>query len=178
MRVLRPLLALACLGLAGFEVWSLVCLLHDIAEITSIRPIPYNVAVQRGVELLTNQAGSCAQLTTLLLGALAALWIAKGDEPRLALSRRLWPEIVMWCTGVLMLGTGLYCYHEYLSRVASALEVGGVTSPSSISIPDVFNEKFESLLTEQFRLLVFGTILSGLAILSVRQTSGGQHAGS
>jgi hypothetical protein len=153
----------------------MTALLRAVASTTSVTAVPYNDAVQKGVELLVNQSGSWAQATTLLLGALAALWIAKGDEPRLALRLRLWPEIVIWCAGVFMLGAGLYCYNDYLDSIATALEVGGLTSDTAISIPNVFDEKYEALRSEQFRLLLFGTAASALAILSVRQQFSGGH---
>lgn len=157
-------------------VWRIVKmngLLDAIASATSVVAVPYNDAIQKGVELLIEQSVSWAQATTLLLGVLATLWIAKGDDPRLAFRTRLVPEIAMCCAGMLMLFASLYCYHEYLAGIVTALEAGGSTSPEVIKIPNVFHEKYEALRGEQLTLLLFGFVASGLAVFSVRNLSGG-----
>lgn len=169
MKLLRACLGVVALVILGWRVVNLWTALDTVASTTSVVGIPYNDAVEKGVELLVQQADSWAQATTLLLAAVAALWIAKGDEPRLALKRRLWPEIAMWVAGVLMLGAGLYCHNEYLAGIASALETGGVTSgQDSIRVPNVFDDRYEVLRAQQLWLLVLGSTASVLAVFSVR----------
>jgi hypothetical protein len=72
-----------------------------------------------------------------------------------------------------MLIAGLYCHNEYLDRISSALESGGVTSKEAMSIPDVFGPKYESLMAEQFRLLIISSVSSAVALFSVAQLAGG-----
>ena len=79
----------------------------------------------------------------------------------------------MSVSGALMLIAGLYCYNEYIAGIAAALEAGGTTSGQTVSIPDVFDDKFDALRTEQFRLFLVGALASVLAVFSVRHLSGG-----
>ncbi len=165
----RVILALASLGILAWQLVRMKTLLSAVKSTTSVPAVPYNDAVQKGIELLVDQSGTWAQATVVLLGTLVALWIAKGDESGLAFRVELWPEICIWLAGAFMLGAGLYCHNEYLDSIVTALEVGGLTSDATIKIPNVFDEKYEAVRSEQFRLLIFGTAASAVAILSVRK---------
>lgn len=173
MRLARILLALASLGILAWRVLRMISLVHYIDRTTSVTSLRYNEITQRGIDVLIKQTDSWAQATTILIGVLAALWVAKGDEPRLALTHLLWPEITMWCAGVAMLVLELYCQKEYLGIIAHALEVGGATASGTQStIPDVFNNPYEALRIEQMWLLLFGGAASVCAVFSVRHLSG------
>jgi hypothetical protein len=174
------LLARVCLVVVAtiLLVWQLTAmnrLLGEVQSITAIRSVPYNEAVQSAVNLLVEQSTSWSQVALLLLGALAALWIAKKDEAGLALKPQNWPEIVMWLAGVGLLVASVYCHNEYLDGLAAALQAGGVTAGTTITIADVFSDKFEALRREQATLLVFGTAISVVAFFSIRNLAGEQR---
>jgi hypothetical protein len=156
---------------------SVRVLFSQIDKVTILTPIPYNDLVQKGIDLLVGQSGSWAQVTGLFLAALAGLWVATGHEPRLAFSRRLWPEVVTWLAGVSMLVAALYCYHRYIRGMAVALEVGGTTSTARMSIPNVFIYPYSALLALQLRLLLLGSLASIFGIILVRVLQGGDDAG-
>src|ERR1043166_7411264 len=113
MKVLRYLMALSALRVLVWRLVKIRALLRAVSSSTSVAPIPWNDAVQKAIETLVQKAGLWAQATALLLAALVTLWVAKSDEPRLALSPHLLPEIATWLVGVSMLLAGLYCYNEY-----------------------------------------------------------------
>ncbi len=172
--LLRVALAVTAVGTLIWRLCRISTLSLEIASTTSVVAIPYNAAVQKAIEVLVDESRTWAQVTIVLLGLLGALWLATRDQPQLRITRQLWPEIVTWVAVVTMLIAGLYCHHEYLDGISTALETGGVTSKASVSIPDVFDPKYESMITEQFRLLIFGSVASGLALFNVAQLAGGR----
>ena len=174
MLPVRIVLVVAILGTLGWRLCKIAELEGAIASRTSVVSIPYNDAVQKATEVRLDQSRSRAQVTIIFLGLLGALWVAKRDAPQLTLSRHFWPEIVIWVAVVAMLIVGLYCHNEYLDNIATALESGGVTSGKSVSIPNVFDPKYETLLAEQFRLLLLGSGASVLALFSVWHLAGGR----
>jgi len=174
MLLFRIMLAVAAMGSLIWRLFTIATLLHGIAATTSVRAIPYNAAVQKGIEVLVDQSRTWAQITTVLLGLLGALWVAKKDQPQLTISKEFWPEILLWLAVIAMLFAGLYCHYEYVDSISTALETGGVTSNTSLTIPDVFDPKYESMIAEQLHLLILGTIASALAIFSVGHLAGGR----
>ncbi|MEN6532841.1 MAG: hypothetical protein ABFD89_04210 [Bryobacteraceae bacterium] len=172
----RVTLAVGSVGVVGWRLFSLGWSLGAVASTTSTEGIPYNEAVQKGVELLVQQSDSWARATAFLIAVLAGLWIAKGDRPHLVLQWKLWPEIVMWFAGLFMLCAGLYCYNQYLDHIANALEACGRTSAGATTpktIANVFHTNYEALRAEQFWFLVCGTSASCLAVFSLKNQSGG-----
>lgn len=152
-------------------------LLAEVGAITSLRSVQYNDTVQSAIDLLVEQSTSWSQVALLMLGALAALWIAKADEARLVLKGHNWPEIGMWLAGFSLLIASVYCHNEYLDGLAAALEAGGVTAVRDMpTIADVFSDKFEALRREQLTLLVSGALISLLAFFSIRNLAGDDNA--
>src|SRR5216117_409393 len=107
MRVVRPVFALIALGILVWRLVRITVLLRAVASTTSVTAIHWNEPVQKAIEMLVGQSSLWAQATAILLGGLVALWLAKGDEPQLALNRRQWPEIITWLVGAFMLLAGL-----------------------------------------------------------------------
>jgi peptidoglycan/LPS O-acetylase OafA/YrhL len=175
MLFIRVVLACTALGTLGWSLHEISSVLDKIASTTSVGAVPYNAAVQKAIEVLIDQSKTWAQVTFVLLGLLAALWVAKSDEPQLALKLHFLPEIVIWVAVIGMLVAGLYCHNEYLNKISTALESGGVTSRSPVSIPNVFDSNYESLMSEQFRLLIFGSVASAVALFSVTHLAGGRN---
>lgn len=173
MLLVRVLLAVIALGTLGWRLCRITTLSNDIASTTTVGAIPYNDAVQKSIDILVDQSKTWAQVTFVLLSLVLALWLGKRDQPQLTLTRHFLPEIVIWIAVVFMLIAGLYCHNEYLNHISTALESGGVTSKSAMSIPDVFGSKYESLIAEQFWLLVIGSVASAVALFSLTQLAGG-----
>jgi|HubBroStandDraft_4_1064222.scaffolds.fasta_scaffold199712_2 hypothetical protein len=176
MRLIRILFALGSVAILAWRACHMMLLVQSIDLLTSVASLQYNEITQKGIDVIIAQSDSWAQATTILIGVLAALWVAKGDEPQLALRKQLWPEIIMWCAGAFTLLLGLYCQKKYLGFIAHALEVGGATARrEAASIPDVFSDPYEALRTEQMWLLIFGAAMSAFAVFSVRHLSGAKN---
>jgi len=174
MLLVRVALAFTAVGTLIWRLCRISNLSFAIASTTSVVAIPYNAAVQKAIEVLVDESRTWAQVTIVLLGLLGALWLAKRDQPQLRMTRQFWPEIVIWFAAITMLIAGLYCHHEYLDGISTALETGGVTSKNSVSIPNVFDPKYESMMAEQLWLLILGSVTSGLALFNVAQLAGGR----
>lgn len=130
----RKLLAIGTVLVLGWRMAKVVAMLAQV-RVPSIPSMPHNDVVAKAIDLLIDESRTVAQTTIVLVGVLGAVWVAKADETHLRFKREFWPEIVMWFVGVLMLLTGLYCYHGYVGGVANALEAGGTTGAT---IPNVF----------------------------------------
>jgi hypothetical protein len=174
--IFRSILALSCLGLFVWRFLTLNDLITQITKETSGVSIAYSETVKHAIDLYVGESSSWAQATMVLLGVLAALWIAKREDPRLLLRPDLLPEIVMWFVSACMLGASLYCHNEYVGALARALEAA-VPSVLEVGHPlkiiNVFVGKYDVLRSEQFRLLIFGAVVASLAVFSVRNLWGG-----
>lgn len=175
VRVAFALVAAAMLVRQALETRTLLAALDAK---TSVGPIQYNEAIQSSIDLFTDQSTSWSQATLVLLGLLAALWVAKADQARLVLKLEYVPELVMWFASIVLLIGSLYCYTEYVQGVASALEVGGVTSDPHkppLTIANVFDNKYDALRREQLRLFMFGGVASILALFSANNLAGDRN---
>jgi len=171
LAVLTTVNAVACLITA-------VILFSGVKLVGGVDPLLMDDVTTKSIDARLVLSQSLFQVALLMIGALAAIIIAKPGETQIVFHKN--PELLMFLSASVVLLISIVCYGFYLNKIteqfAAAVRARSKSAvPIATFIPDVFDENVNYLFKLQFVSLVAGVVNGALTLFSAYRLGGINH---